>query len=747
MMRAMYSGITGLRNFQNQMDVVSNNIANVNTTGFKASRITFQTTLLQTLNAGKRPDENLGGTNPMQIGLGAKVASIDKIMTQGSFQNTGKKTDIALQGDGFFIMSDGQGQFFTRAGNFTLDSTGHMVDPSSGMTLQGWSAEMLDSGRRFVNTNNPIGDIRISAGLIMPAQQTSFINLANNLNADVGIQDTTIVLRDSEGRNVPVKFSFKRDMSEDNRDLNVYNWSAEIIGDNNFLYNSGDEFSSTFTGSVRLDEAGNVTRWETHNVDGERKGDSKVYVVDPTRIRDIANNPITINGYMGDDVDPSTPLTANLTGGLYLRDAAGNLVSYDPNDITINRDGDNIEITLNIEIEDENGNMINQEITVIFDNDDTDTTEFTVDHFNELMEKGIDFSYGFDGGVFDSDLEEYTITLSGLKIEGVDGNTSLVDDIDTPNDLGDGENELIINNLDLYASKLEIQPPSGGPLRFVDIQNPQNFVSAEYRSPVVSASTLVYDSLGKAYNTYIHFEKIDTNTWRWTAELQDGTPLKILTQDEERLNQNAEGIIAFDGNGTIAAFDWSLEPNGDINEEDSLGGKGFWFDPSEVGTALNPETTPSSAAGAGPVMVELRFQDVSQFSGQHSITVNEQNGNAQGTLESFAVNDVGDIYGTFTNGRTDILGKIALANFNNPAGLLEIGDSMYVMSANSGLAQIGEAGVGGRGTMIPGALEMSNVDLAEEFTNMIISQRGFQATSRIITTADQILNELVQMKR
>jgi len=136
-MRAMYSGITGLKNFQTAMDIVGNNIANVNTVGFKASRITFQTALLQTLKSGRSPQNNIGGTNPMQIGLGSQIASIDKLMTQGSFQNTGKKTDLAIQGDGFFILSDGKGYYYTRAGNFMLDTNGTLIQASTGYKVQG----------------------------------------------------------------------------------------------------------------------------------------------------------------------------------------------------------------------------------------------------------------------------------------------------------------------------------------------------------------------------------------------------------------------------------------------------------------------------------------------------------------------------------------------------------------------------------------------------------------------------------
>jgi len=295
-----------------------------------------------------------------------------------------------------------------------------------------------------------------------------------------------------------------------------------------------------------------------------------------------------------------------------------------------------------------------------------------------------------------------------------------------------------------------IQPPSGGAIRFTDLNNPTNFSEANYISPSVTTSTVVYDSLGNPYNTYLKFTKIDANTWYWKAELEDGTPLYKSTADGQLLDDSAEGVIAFDSNGNIAATQWKINPDGTIDQtigDGDDGAAGFWFDPAELGAALNPSVDPQSAAGAGPVNVSINFQELSQFFAENSIAVTEQDGNAQGTLESFAINTNGQIIGSFTNGLTAPLGQVALATFNNPEGLSATGNSMYAMSSNSGLPQIGVSGVGGRGSINPGALEMSNVDLAEEFTNMIIAQRGFQANSRSITTADAILNELVNIKR
>jgi len=719
MLRAMYSGITGLRNFQTQMDVVGNNIANVNTVGFKASRITFQTTLLQTLKSGKRPDGQLGGTNPMAIGLGSKVASIDKMMDQGSFQNTGKKTDLAIQGDGFFVLSDGEGQYFTRAGNFTLDTSGNLVDPSSGMKLQGWSSKLTSDGQRYVDPNDPIGDITVSAGQVMPAKQTSHIKLAHNINSDVGLQETTLVTKTGMGTNLPVKFSFSRNMKGDYKDRIVYNFTADLedlSGRYSFMQEQsagGISQSDKLNGMVELDESGNVINWITYDDSGNAASTDKLSIYD-------------IKGTLKDPTSGSEPsLTTNagagtpasFSGTLKVSKSDGTDAFYQPDNIQATWNGTDMVITLDI---DGTTDTVNDETFTIT------PASASIADINSALSSGISSVSG-------------NYNLSGLSISGSNG----ADTVD--NFTFDSTTNPLVSTKEI------VQPPSGGSVKFTDLNNPSNFAVADYETPTVSTSTLVYDSLGKAYNVYTKFTKLDENTWHWKAELDDGTPLKFLSQDGTRDDtKQAEGVIAFDGNGGIAATDWRLRDDGtiDTNSTDNdNGAMGFWFDPAQTGAALNPNTDPSSVAGAGPVQVEIDFQALTQFSAPNSVAITEQDGNSEGTLESFAINEVGDIVGTFTNGTSDTLGKIAMATFNNPQGLLETGNSMYVQSSNSGLAQVGVAGVGGRGTLIPGALEMSNVDLAEEFTNMIVAQRGFQATSRIITTSDQILQELVNIKR
>ena len=167
MMRSLFSGVSGLKAHQTGMDVIGNNIANVNTTGFKSSRTTFADTLQQTLTGASAPGDTVGGTNPKQIGLGTGVASIDMLFTDGSVQSTGKNTDLCLSGNGLFVVKNGNQTYYTRDGAFEFDSAGNYVLPSSGLYVQGWTA--TDG---VLNTTGAVGNINIPAGKSMASNAT-----------------------------------------------------------------------------------------------------------------------------------------------------------------------------------------------------------------------------------------------------------------------------------------------------------------------------------------------------------------------------------------------------------------------------------------------------------------------------------------------------------------------------------------------------------------------------------------------
>ncbi len=193
MMRSLFSGVSGLKNHQTRMDVIGNNISNVNTTGFKSSRVTFADTLNQTMTGASSPKDNIGGTNPKQIGLGSSVSSIDLLFTDGSVQSTGKNTDLCLSGNGLFVVTRGNETFYTRNGAFEFDANGNYTMPGSGMFVQGWMAE-----NGVLSTTGAVSNIVVEAGKSMPASATEKVTYANNLQADVPVI-TSYTFTDSNG--------------------------------------------------------------------------------------------------------------------------------------------------------------------------------------------------------------------------------------------------------------------------------------------------------------------------------------------------------------------------------------------------------------------------------------------------------------------------------------------------------------------------------------------------------------------
>lgn len=398
MLRSLYSGISGLRSHQTMLDVTGNNIANVNTAGFKASATQFQDTLSQLVQGAGSPQAAAGGTNPAQVGLGVRVAGISTNFAQGSAQATGKSTDMMISGDGFFVVRLGNENLYTRAGAFDFDAQGRLVTPDGGI-VQGWSAV-----NGAVQDGGAVGNISLPLDAVSPATETTAAEVAGNLPGDAAVGDV-------------------------------------------------------------------LTR------------DIRVYAAD------------------------GTPRTMSL---------------------------------------------------------------------------------------------EFTKTASGWDVAGDDGEG-----------------------------------------------------------------------------------RVGTLSLTFT----DG----VLT---------SSGALSLD----------------------------------------LPAPAPSD-----PLAVDLA--SVSSYAGMNTVTITGQDGREAGTLQSFSVAKDGTLIGTFSNGDTKPVGRIALANFVNPAGLEKAGSSSYRATVNSGTAELGTAGTGAMGTLAGGSLEMSNVDLSQEFTNLIVAQRGFQANARIITTSDEVLQELTNLKR
>jgi flagellar hook protein FlgE len=400
MLRSLFAGISGLRAHQTMMDVTGNNIANVNTTGFKSSQAVFQDTLSQLLRGAGAPQGGNGGTNPSQVGLGVRLAGVTTSFGQGSAQTTGRATDLMIQGDGFFVVKNAGEEIFTRAGAFSFDSDGRLTTPEGGV-VQGWSADVNGA----IDSNAPVSDIVLPVGKVLSPVATTEATIGGNLPADMA--DGTVV---------------------------------------------------------------------------------------PTSIK-------------------------------------------------------------------------------------------------------------------------------------------------------------------------------------------------------------VFDAQGTEHDLAVTFTKATAPATGWTISSPTGGTVTPAT-------------LGFTGAGA---------------------------------TPSTPTLTYVDAANG--LNVTVKIATMTGYAGQNSASALSQTGSAMGTLQAFTMSPDGTLVGVFSNGLKQPLGQIALSNFNNPAGLEKVGGSMYRTTVNSGTAQLGVAGRGGRGLLSSGTLEMSNVDLAQEFTNLIVAQRGFQANSRVITTSDSILEDLVNLKR
>ncbi|MBN1649376.1 MAG: flagellar hook protein FlgE [Spirochaetales bacterium] len=468
MMRSLYSGVAGLQNHQIRMDVIGNNIANVNTIGFKKGRVNFQDIISQTLSGAARPNEEVGGVNPKQVGLGMNVASIDTLHIQGSLQTTGVNSDLAIQGNGFFVMREGEKEFYTRAGSFAIDENGVLVNPSNGMRVQGWMTETVN-GVDVLNVARDTEDLVIPVGSKDPARATTLVELACNLD--------------------------KR--------------AAEI--------------------------------------------------------------------------EPG-----------------------------VTSEADRLKNT-----------------------------------------------WSLDKKVFDAMGIEHTLRLNMTKVTGEENQWQA---------------EVIV---DPQSDQAEVNPIVG----ITDENGVVNGAANTFTLEFANDGTLarIIDANGNEQNNGL---------------LQMGVTFNLLQARE-------------------------IDPGAPVTQT-------MQVNIGTVGSAVD---------------------SVTQFAESFSTKAFKQNGFNMGYLESYRIDDSGMITCVYTNGNNRVIGQISMASFTNPGGLEKAGESTYIRSNNSGDADISTAGIAGKGSFVAGALEMSNVDLAEQFTDMIVTQRGFQANSRTITTSDQMLQELLTLKR
>ncbi|HHY2122933.1 TPA: flagellar hook protein FlgE [Campylobacter coli] len=848
MMRSLWSGVSGLQAHQVAMDVEGNNISNVNTTGFKYSRADFGTMFSQTVKIATAPTDGRGGSNPLQIGLGVSVSSTTRIHSQGSVQTTDKNTDVAINGDGFFMVSDDGGltRYLTRSGDFKLDAYGNFVN-NAGFVVQGWNinwdTQSIDSSRTPQN-------IFIDPGMHIPAAKSTEVAIKANLNSGLNIGNAARPLYALDSVHGFNKKTGETKDENDNGITQFYTTSKNSME----VTEKGVDAGSLFNGSgqgLNLREGQGIwmsfadSKFTTNGLnitgfDANNKANQQNVVFwgsenQKTRL-DITLNGVAIQNADITSLDQAIAYINTFTNPQEGREGTGIVASKNANGTGIiftnrNENGttDNMK-NINLVVNQANsagelwnatwqqgqnnftfaevnpnqnvstwtatgggGNLPNitgptnaavitahkytyssspQNIPPMYnpdggpafnDNDNnpatkptdpasgnywdalkgslynTDVRVFrTTEDLRELLQRDARYGVDYNGnGAFAAEdiNQKVTITVSD---DGRFTVSNAKQDSQIPaNAL---QNQAVTTtakdlsfNVTAYTDALGKVSTNDAFTKIfkafdgVQTAGSQKKESEQLKLSAFSAGLEIYDSLGSKHTLEVQFVKQSTtqdggNEWQMIIRVPE--PAEINTTGEGP-NNIVVGTARFNNDGSLASYN----------------PKTLNFSPNN-GAAPNQQIKLSfGTSGSNDGLVSSN--SASTLTGQAT------DGYTSGNLkpDAIRVDDKGNILGEFTNGKTFAVAKMAMASVANNSGLEEIGGNLFKVTANSGAIVVGEAGTGGRGEMKTSALEMSNVDLSRSLTELIIIQRGYQANSKTISTSDQMLQTLIQLKQ
>jgi len=638
MSRALFTAVSGLRNHQIWLDVIGNNISNANTVGYKASTVVFDDILGQTISSGVAPTTSKGGVNPVQIGLGMTIGSISQNFLQGSIQTTNRNTDMAIQGEGFFVLANGSDRTYSRAGSFTLDANGKIVDTATGFKVQGAN-----------------GDITISLGAQSTAVPTTAATFKGNLDFSETEGSTfvsTFNVIDTVGANHTLTITFTKNFSEG---AGRWDWAVTKAAGDSMIANL-----TSATGAVFFNGTGAVIPSATQDL---------TFQPSVTAGTDTVN----ANAYLGIDNAGDIAITGPLGGPAAIRTT---VVADDPLSTT--------------------GKTTSAIAVAAAINSSTAATGVHAAATESLV--------AYTGGAFGAN----------VTLDGTAGRT------------------LVINGASILGAVTGTATQRRDAL--VTLINGQTTATGVVATASGTGFTLsASDGRNIAIQTdaTVGAATANTNFFGFATGLAAATVV-------------ARGGVALTANGTITS---TVVPA----DAATIGGEG-----TATAAAASQAVTLNFATGAGvttPQAITLDFGTATNLTpltgmaAPSTVTLASQDGVASGTLQNFAIGLDGTITAFFTNGRTSTIDTVQLAAFANAAGLVKIGANQFREGAASGGAVVGNPSTGGRGTVLSGSLEMSNVDLAAEFSSMIIAERGFQANARTIATSNSMLEELVNLKR
>lgn len=846
-MRSLWSGVSGLQAHQVAMDVEGNNISNVNTTGFKYSRADFGTMFSQTVKIATAPTDGRGGSNPLQIGLGVSVSSTTRIHSQGSVQTTDKNTDVAINGDGFFMVSDDGGltNYLTRSGDFKLDAYGNFVN-NAGFVVQGWNINWDD---QTIDSSRTPQNIFIDPGMHIPAAKSTEVAIKANLNSglNIGTSSTNLYGLDSvHGYNT------KTNKAEDENDTGTtqfYTTSKNSVEVTEKGVDAGALFNAKGTGLNLRDGQGIWVSYADAKYSTNKLG---VSAFDPNLQRnqtaafwgnadqkvtlDITLNGVRITNNDIQSIDDAIAYINTFTAPTDTRDGTGVKAVK-------NKDGSGIDF-VNTNSDGTTDNMKNINLSVLTSNTAGEVWTATWSaqdkkHTFKLNQQNNTSLWTATGGTANAlqgnrnpvqviTAHKYIYSSNPVDIGSMynpDGGPSFVDnDGDSttrPTDPASGayydavNGGLLNTNARTFRTTEDLRELLQRDARYgVDYDGSGDFAAADINQNVkVVVNSSGHFAISNANET----STVPGNAINGSATAQTTNP-KAMSFNITAYS-NKEGTVSTNDAFTaiFKAWDGPLTVGGSIKESeqlklssfsagleiyDSLGSKhtlevqfvkqsttqdggNEWQmiirvpEPAEINTTGEGPTniivgsarfnndgslasyTPKTISfspnnGAAPnQQIKLSFGTSGSNDGLVSsnsastLTGQATDGYTSGNLkpDAIRVDDKGNILGEFTNGKTFAVAKIAMASVANNSGLEEIGGNLFKVTANSGNIVVGEAGTGGRGEMKTSALEMSNVDLSRSLTELIIIQRGYQANSKTISTSDQMLQTLIQLKQ
>ncbi|MEO1498043.1 MAG: flagellar hook-basal body complex protein [Planctomycetota bacterium] len=815
----MTTALTGLQAAETSIDVIGNNIANSNTVGFKSSDVIFATQFLQTQSIGSAPSSANGGTNPRQIGLGVKVASIGPDFSQGTIEISSNPLDLAIQGDGFLAVQGSQGeQLFTRNGQLTLNSLNEVVT-STGNRLLGYGVN-----DRYELQTASIAPVTIPLGAERVAQATDEARFAGVLNPEVNAAATPGITTSEIFGDATIDFPADAEVGLVAVDLReapaagaaaentttpstltagTYRYRVALQDGGGNISSASTEWSTTISANSSIDVSGLLPAGSTYpnwvlyrtEAGGTTFYQQGVYstatalpINDTTTDAALAVNPqldtsaidngsynyyITYyNSTNGDESRPSVQIpgeaTSDDTSSIRLDLSAVGVPESGSgfNQVRIYRNASGDSSTFYL-VDTVAAATDTTPMTSYIDNTPSSvlTTKDVLDFDGPRAGSGttlVNLQTRNGTTTFEQPFDLGTATSGTLSFEGEKGGSTLealelqIDTSTTVQDLMDFMNDAL--GLQQSSSVVDFALPSGGGV--ISISNGQLSVTSNFGEenevdipltafrltpdgasapdpvnisfsqtqqadgPGTTSEFLVYDSLGSPLTVRITtvLEEKDSNStrYRWYATSGDSGPTP-----PEQSTVVGNGVMIFDSNGDLIS-----SPSARISVFREL------------------------SASESPLEIDLNFDSVTSLaetdaSGNptSSFSLTSQNGFPPGVLTDFIITESGEILGQFSNGTQRTLGQVVMARFANSQGLRQVGDSLFQQSVNSGEALFGDPGADGLGSLTAGAVELSNTDIGDDLIEMILAQTQYQAGSRVITAAQELLDELLALQR